>query len=554
MTIYEILKRNTEKHPERNAYHYFNEKGSYQNLLKRVDIFAKYLIKAGVCKGKSVAVCLPNTPSVLVSIFAINKLGGRAVMLNPKSPAIELRRQMEMSDVSAIIFSTVCSQNVLNAVTSSEKLKDVYCFYSKITEHLPVFFKFVCIKKLYPFNSVRRLRDYLSGNCICMDNLKDIDVNVSVSSEDNEEAVAIFSGGTGGEYKAIVHSSKSLYNSAIACENLVPGHPEELRMLSVLPSFHIFGLEVAIVLPLCIGGTCVLVPFFHMGTIAKIVAKDCPEFMAGVPTIFKRLFECGILQKYEKKGKLNVKNFIWGFCGGDYLDEETRCAFNDLIKRNGGKGYISMGYGMSECCPIAVCEKDFTEEKCVGKLLEGCNVKICDDEGNILPEGQVGEITLSSTFLMKKYFFEDGRECYPLLDEKGKKYIKTGDMGFIKNGRLYYEHRIRRIIKVSGNTIFAGYVENVIKSHPMVKDAIVVPVKHPTRGNSTFAFVICKEPFDRKEMTEEIIGLCKKELIPYAIPAGIEYCGAGDIKMTILGKVVYGELENKAGKLVSKAV
>lgn len=543
MTIYEILRDNATKHPDRNAYYYFKKTGTYGELLNRTDGLAERLAAAGLKAGQSATICLPNSPAVLVSLFAVNKLGARAVMLNPKSPAEELRRQMEMTDTKCIIYSTVCGKNIRAVLKSSAVLSSVPCFYSRITEGLPLFFKFACLKKV-DFKPV--------GECIDIDRVAGSSEQVAAATDDHEEAAVIFSGGTGGEYKAIVHSSRSMYNSAKACEKLIIPYPDDIRMLSVLPAFHIFGLEVAVFLPICFGGACVLVPFFHIKTIAKIVALDCPDFIAGVPTIFKRLYQCGILQKYEKKGKLKVDRFSWGFCGGDYLPEKIRNDFNELIRRNGGKGYISMGYGMSECCPVTVAEKNVDEEKYVGNVLTGCEITIHDEDGKPVPDGVKGEIYISSNFLMKKYFFEDKTEYYPLTDENGKQYIKTGDMGYMKGNRLYYEYRIRRIIKVSGNTIFAGYVENVICRHPQVKNAIVVPVNHDTRGNSTFAFVVCEEPFDREKLQRELLELCRKELIPYAIPAGIEFCHAGDIKMTILGKVVYGELEIKARDIMSR--
>lgn len=578
MTIYEILRENATKNPDGKAYYYFKKSGTYRELLDRVDGLAKRLAAAGLRAGQSVAICLPNCPTVLTSLFAVNKLGARAVMLNPKSPAEELKRQMEMTDIKCIIYSTVCGKTVRAVLKSSEAMSKVPCFYSKITDGLPMFFKFACIKKVdfkpvgecidgaalnYGSREAAEYNKAAGGGNISNRQKGSVesiindtngianDSDCDHATDGNEEAAVIFSGGTGGEYKAIVHSSRSMYNSAKACEQLIIPYPEDIRMLSVLPSFHIFGLEVAIFLPICLGGACVLVPFFHIKTIAKIVALDCPDFIAGVPTIFKRIYQCGILQKYERRGKLKVDRFSWGFCGGDYMPEKIRNDFNELIRRNGSKGYISMGYGMSECCPVAVAKKNVNEEKYVGDVLTGCEITIHDEDGNPVPDGVKGEIYISSNFLMKKYFYEDKKEYYPLTDETGKQYIKTGDMGYMKGGRLYYEYRIRRIIKVSGNTIFAGYVENVICSHPQVKNAIVVPVNHETRGNSTFAFVVCEEPFDKEKLRSEILELCRKNLIPYAIPAGIEFCCAKDIKMTILGKVVYGELEIKARDIMS---
>ena len=548
MTLYEVLKENSMRYGECTAYSYFKEKCTFSELIKAVEALGARLFEDGIRKGDSVAVCLPNCPHLMASIYGINMIGARVVLLNPKSPADELKRQLVMTDAKALIFSTFAKKNVRGAVSECDELKKLKFYYSSILEGLPMFFKMVCQKKLYPFGDISAIKDMVGKeNCVPLKSVSDaINTKVPVNTDDKDDAIVIFSGGTSGEIKAIVHSSVSINNSARSCAIIAKDYPPHLRILAILPAFHIFGLTVAIHFPMYSAGECVLVPFFHMGTIAKIIANDCPHVLPGVPTIFNRISHSSAMKRYEKHGKVNISNFIWGICGGDYLTDDIRRDFTDFIKRNGGSGYISMGYGMSECCPIAVSGRNDKGEGCVGEVFFGCRVTIDSQK-----ESDSGELCLKSDFLMTKYFYEDKKEIYPLKDENGESYIKTGDIGHMSGNILFYEYRMRRIIKVSGNTIFAGTVENVILKHSQVSEVHVVSVPHPTRGNSAFAFVVLKDSSDSENVSREIYELCRTSLLPYAIPAKLHICSVEDIDRTPLGKIAYGVLEKKAKSLMN---
>ena len=552
MTLYETLAVNAKKYSEFTALSYFGNKIKYAELFELTEGFASSLYNLGIRRKDSVAVLLPNTPELMVSIYASNKIGARVVLLNPKSPAEELVKELSMTKAKVLIFSTIAKKNVYDAIKSDERLSSLKLIYADILKGLPAMFKVFCLKKLLPPGEIRKIKK-IKGNADCISFSQSVG-DVPVCDDDKEEAVVIFSGGTSGEIKAIVHTSEALNNSARSCAYVVKDYRANLRILAILPAFHIFGLTVAIHFPIYSGGECILVPFFHMGTIAKIVASDCPHILPGVPTIFSRICESKAIARYEKKRKINVENFIWAICGGDYLTRELRVKFNDFIRRNGGNGYISMGYGMSECCPMAVSGPKDDEEGCVGNIFNGCKISIHDkDTGALLKDGESGEIYLHSDYLMKKYFCEDGNELVPMEDENGM-YIKTGDIGHMYGDRLFYEYRMRRIIKVSGNTIFAGSIEKVIESMDMVKECHVVGVKHKSRGYSSFAYVVLKNDCSEDKACEEIMKICRKELIPYAIPVELCFVNGEDVDRTALGKIAYGILEKKAEKYMNDKV
>ena len=125
-------------------------------------------------------------------------------------------------------------------------------------------------------------------------------------------------------------------------------------------------------------------------------------------------------------------------------------------------------------------------------------------------------------------------------------------MGYILDNLLYFECRLRRLIKVSGHTIFSESVEEVIRSLPYVKDTYVVPVSHKTRGQGVFAYVILKDgnnELEHDKLAEEIKKKCALNLVAYAIPVHIEFCSNKEIPKTSLDKIIWGKLEERANEL-----
>ena len=180
-------------------------------------------------------------------------------------------------------------------------------------------------------------------------------------------------------------------------------------------------------------------------------------------------------------------------------------------------------------------------------------IKILDENGDgDLSEGEVGEITIASEHIMSYGFDEAGNKTGPVADSEGIRFLRTGDIGYIKNGCLYYKCRQRRIIKVSGNTVFASSIEKILVDNiDMVKAAYVVPVPNETRGYGAFAFVTMDEKVENGELLKNIRAVCKDHLIPYAIPVGATCIDESEIERTALGKVVWGKLENKAKEIMN---
>lgn len=547
MTLYETIEKNGINNPTGICCKYFNYSMTNKELLIKTNLLAGALQQAGFGKGDRIGISLPNSPDLLAVFYAVNQIGGVCVMFNPKSPSQELARQIKMTGCKCLFFSRIA----IDAVYGLEEFKDLTYICVPIMSHFPIHIRAVITKRVLSqknltqfkrkFSKAYRLSEFITAKS-----------TINKETDDSIDAVIIFSGGTNGTFKAVVHSSASFEQSAKNCLETEKPLPEVVSMLAILPAFHIFGLTVAIHLPLYAGGMVVLVPVFNLGIVTDIIKKDCPVFFPGVPTIFERLLVHPRFSKLASRGKLNFSNFKHGFVGGDNLTDEVRDNFNRIISENGGEGYISMGYGMSECCPICVNNRTSGYKESVGILFDDMQIRILEETSDkTVFDGDTGEIAIASRHLMNYGFDEEGNITRPFIDSDGINWLRTGDLGYLKDGIVYYKCRQRRIIKVSGNTVFASSIEKILKDNlNIAKDAYVVPVPHATRGYGAFAFVVTNKEINDDELLSAVRNVCKNRMIPYAIPVGAARICEEDIPYTAIGKVAWGLLEKKAKNLI----
>ncbi|GBU27946.1 hypothetical protein R84B8_01496 [Treponema sp. R8-4-B8] len=155
-------------------------------------------------------------------------------------------------------------------------------------------------------------------------------------------ALILVSGGSTALPKAIMLSNKNC--NALAMQMQAHGGPLTPgdKMLSILPVFHGFGFAVGIHAMMITGGACILVPKFKAGTLAPLIKKHKPQFMAGVPTLYDAL------AANKKFRKIPLSSFKGLFCGGDSLSPEIKRRFDEVLKNGNAKIFLREGYGLTE--------------------------------------------------------------------------------------------------------------------------------------------------------------------------------------------------------------
>lgn len=524
LSISEAVLNASKENLNKTAITYFSKSISYKSFLYKVERLAVSLFSLGIKKGDIVLVALPNVPQAVFVLYALNRIGAVPAFVSPLSAQAELEQYIEKCNCQFVI--------ALDSLY--EKLMSVFAATGDKTLILTSAFDelFLSLKKPKPkavwWNTLLKKK---VGN-----------IYISPQKAD-DTAVILFSGGTTGTPKAVELTNLNLNALAIGTEAVCEGEVRGIKMLSVLPVFHGFGLGICIHTVLFFGGNALLAPRFDSHQVGRIIAKHKPQYLACVPAMLNPLINAKSLSKADLSCLLGV------FSGGDSLDSELQKNFNKFLKEHGADIKIRQGYGLTECVAASCLMPELEQRsESVGKpypdtLYKIVNQKTCDE----LSFGEVGEICISGKTVMKGYL-EDIEETQNVLKKHsdGLVWLHTGDMGCIdKDGFVYFKGRLKRIIVTNGHNVYPTEIEKAMLSHPEVKACCAVGVKDSRKIQTVALFVVMdKKDNECEEKKVELLHYLENYVSRQARPEYLYFIAS--IPQTPLGKVAYTELEKLA--------
>ena len=346
----------------------------------------------------------------------------------------------------------------------------------------------------------------------------------SVPTEPEEPACILYTSGTTGRPKGVRLTIKNFLCEQRATQELLEVTPQD-KFIAVLPFFHVFGLSNVLLAGLLHGASIVLVPQYSPGNLLKTIMETHPTLMIAIPTMF------GHLLTLLKRKKLCLPGSI-RLCvsGAAPLPRDMIEAF----ERSSGCRVVE-GYGLTEtvaaCCanpPDGVCKAGS-----VGVPLAGFEMKVVGADGEELPQGETGEIAVRGEGVTSGYYNlpQDTEEAFT------DGWFLTGDMGYKdRDGYFFVTDRKKEIIIKGGLNISPREVEDVLLTHPAVKDVAVIGRKKAER-EEVVAFVTTKGAV----LERELISHCKHSLSSFKVPDVI--CFMEALPMSVTGKVLKKELK-----------
>lgn len=533
LTLYQAYKYGAEKAPKETAIYYFNGKLSFTKLLEKIDEMAailqnQFLIK----KGETVLVSLPNIPQTIILFYAINKIGAICNMVHPNSPCEVMQKYYDDADCKlAFLFD----QKVYKELIDYRKFNGhiVVCQAESFLPHYQK--RAYKIKNSWATKMLRKEKKFFF-----YDDLKRIKIDgVEVPLSKEETSVLLHSASTTGESKTICLSSRSFNFTAKRIPEIMCMEPDELignSLVSVLPSFHGFGLCMTMHAPLVNSFGVVLIPKFSTKEIAKMMDK-CRNVICicGVPTVFKALLND---KSFTKNKHLKVLRSC--FSGGDSLNSAIKENFDTTMIKRKSKCRLFEGYGLTEA--LSVCSVNTHRHHKYGSIgypITGVNFRILDDNNHSLKPGQIGEISIKSDNNMLGYF-KDEKASKAVYTEDG--YLKTGDLGYIdEDGFLYFKTRMKRVIKVSGVAVFPSEIEGVISRMSGITAVCVIQIPDEKLINAVKAVIVGKN-----KNKERIVAECQKRLISWAVPKEIEFVDS--LPYTKYHKINYMKVQEEENK------
>jgi long-chain acyl-CoA synthetase len=491
-SLFDLLKQAANIHNEKPALTFFDRSWSYKETRMITEWFAASLYRIGLKKGDRLAIMLPNCPHYIFSLFAGFRLGGITVQVNP----MYVEREIEY---------------VLND-SEAEYMVVFEAFYPKVIQVKPK----TSLKKVIVvgFGGNRiplEAGDIYFEDFLTHDNvIPDIPINIH-----EDVALLQYTGGTTGVSKGVMLTHYNLLANTIqVCDftyNAVDEKPENFKLVSVLPMFHVYGLSCNALAAIRIGCNQLILPRFDATELLELIKREKPFHMTVVPTMIFALNNHPLLEES------NIGEIFYLNSGGAPLPVEQIKSFE---KRVGAR--VVDGYGLSETAPSAITTPPFLAQKLgsVGIPLPGTEARIVKEtpEGLVdVPVGEAGELLLRGPQVMKGYWRRPGDTDQVLKNG----WLSTGDIAKMdEDGYFYILDRKKDIIIASGYNVYPREIEEVLYQHEAVEEAIVIGVPDMYRGETVKAFVKLKA--GAQVSPQSLIEFTKMNLAPYKVPKEIE--------------------------------
>ena len=537
VSMYEMLRRSAVKNDKKIAYTYYGSSVTYKTYLKKIDENAHAFIRLGVKRKDYVSIIMPNTPEAIICFYALNKIGAVANILHPLSSEEELKYAINLTNSSYVLVSDIAYKKLDNIIDQTNVKKVIYIKVSESMDPITkIGYKLSTLGKIkHPIkDNVIPYYRFLARGKFHKEKIKNI-------SKGNDVAAILYSGGTTGKSKGIMLTNLNFNSLALSGANMSQILGKSISILAIMPIFHGFGLGVTFHASMISGDTAIILPKVDPKKFDEIILKYKPNAIACVPSLLASL------PKSKKLEDADLSFLKYILCGGDVLSEDLNIKLNEFLYDHGCDFKITTAYGLTECCAGACImpSKEY-RLKSVGIPLADCFVKIINLQTNKeCTTGNIGEICISGPTVMKGYLKEEKETNNVLkMHSDGRVWLHTGDVGYMdKDGFVYFESRIKRMIVSSGYNVYPGQIEKIINNHPYVDTCIVVGLPHPYKKEVIKAYIVLKKNIVlTSEVKKSIRSYCEKNIASYALPYAYGY--RKELPKTKLGKIAYRDLIN----------
>jgi long-chain acyl-CoA synthetase len=344
----------------------------------------------------------------------------------------------------------------------------------------------------------------------------------------SDTAVILYTSGTTGTPKGaeLTHENLAL-NCLHGSRNLARTTHEDV-ILGALPLFHSFGQTCCLNGAVSVGACLTLIPRFDPGKAMEIIERDKVTIFEGVPTMYHAMLH------HPERERFDVSSLRLCVSGGSALPLEVLRGFDEAFDCK-----ILEGYGLSETSPVASSNHPDRERKpgSIGTPIEGVEMKVVDDDGNEVPQGEVGEIAIRGHNVMKGYWNRPDATA-EVMSEDG--WFRTGDMARVdEDGYFFIVDRKKEMIIRGGYNVYPREVEEVLYEHPAVLEAAVVAVPDESMGEELGAAVVLKE--GRHADADDIRGFVKERVAGYKYPRKVWFCD--ELPKGPTGKILKREIQ-----------
>lgn len=491
--------------------------------------FASYCQhELGLAPGDRIGLQMPNILQYPVALYGAIRAGLIIVNINPLYTPRELLHQLNDSGAKALVvlsnIASVAAQVVEKTGVEHVIVTDFGDLHPAPKRQI-INFIVKYVKRMVP--------EFTMPGEISFRSVMACPAKTLNSFELTSQSIAAlqYTGGTTGISKGAMLTHGNLCSNVWQCITLMPEAfpPAKEVFIACLPLYHIYALNLNALAAFSYGEHNVLIPNPRdLKALVNAVKKARMTVIIGINTLYVAL------ARYAPSKLIDFSKLHISCAGGMAMTEDAAKLWKQLSGCD-----VCEGYGLTEASPV-ICGNRVNSIKfgTIGKALIDTEIKLIDDEGNIVPEGSAGELCARGPQVMLGYWNQP-EETAKVLSQDG--WLKTGDIA-VKTADGYYKivDRKKDMILVSGFNVYPNEIEDIVTLHPDVVEAAAVGIVDEKSGEAVKLFVVRSRP----DLTEdEIKHFCKERLTAYKRPRVVEF--RDSLPKSNVGKILRRELRDQ---------
>ena len=520
-SLIEMFEETFEKYHDLPAFDCMGKNLKFSEINRDSRNFAAYLQSIGLQPGDRIAIMMPNLLQYPIALFGALRAGLIVVNTNPMYTPREMKHQFRDSGATAIVIVENFAEK-LQEILPETQIKHI--IVASIGEMLSfpksLIVNFVVrhVKKMVP--------DF---------NLKHVTFKAALAKgsnqsyrphngQSNDTILLQYTGGTTGVSKGAMLTNRNLVANMLQIRSIMAPFLKEGKEIALapLPMYHIFAFTVNCLALMGIGTRSILVTNARdIQSVLKEIKNYPITLIPGINTLFNAMLNH---PEFEKLDFSHLKITVGGGMA-------VQPAVAERWRKVTGC-YLTEGYGLTETSPVAVVNPFDGSGMlgCIGLPVPSTDVRIVDDNYQVLDYNQTGEIQIHGPQVMKGYFHNEAATADIIKDG----WLCTGDIGFMDpEGFIKIVDRKKDMILVSGFNVYPNEIEEVVAMLPKVFESAAVGVKDDKSGEVVKLFVVKKDP---SLTEEELIAHCKANLTAYKVPKHIEF--RDELPKTNVGKIL----------------
>nr|WP_319563646.1 long-chain fatty acid--CoA ligase [uncultured Rhodoferax sp.] len=513
------------RYPDKPYLVFYDAPISFSRFKQEAEHLAGWLEKQGVKRGERVLLYMQNSPQFAIGYYAILRANAVVVPVNPMNMTAELRHCVQDSGARV-------------ALVAQDLYAQVKPLLGAGLEHILL----VCYSDYLEAPTTLKVPDFVRAPRLAIEDACTTPWHAALAQQlvpgpvtvgPDDLCVMPYTSGTTGQPKGCMHTHRSVMHGLLTNYQWF-GAQQDAVHLSVLPLFHVTGMQGSMHGPMHAGCTVVLLPRWDRDVAAQCIERYRISFWTATPSMLVDFLANPALDRFDL-------NSLCRLVGGGAAMPETIA--QTLLDR--GITYLE-GYGLSETIgPSHMNPPRRVKKQCLGIPVFDTHSIVVDPQSlQELPPGEVGEVLTRGPQVFQGYWGNPAATVAAFVEIAGQRWFRTGDLARVDDdGYFFMVDRLKRMINASGFKVWPAEVEILMYQHPAIQEACVIPVRDAKRGETVKAVIVLKPAYLGQVSEQEIIDWARGAMAAYKSPRIVEFAEA--LPKSATGKILWRQLHER---------